>query len=63
MAIVKLEMTARQYKKLADYLEAHEPDIANDINDYGDLRDLFFLVFETHATKGKIHKKFTTYNP
>jgi hypothetical protein len=51
MATVTIEMTVKQYKKLAEYLEVHEDDIANRINDFDMLEDIFFLVFDTHAKK------------
>ena len=43
---VTIEITVPGFNKLADYLEAHEHDIANEENDFGDLRELYVLVFD-----------------
>lgn len=45
MGEVKLAMSVREFKKLADYLDSHEHDIAGDINDFEDLKFLYELVF------------------
>lgn len=47
---IQLEMTLKEFKWLAAYLEAHESDIANEINDFGDLKELFVIVFGEEPT-------------
>ena len=42
---VILELTIPEFKKLSDYLDAHEENIANGVNDYLDLEDLFVYIF------------------
>lgn len=46
MAIVTLELNGIGFAKLASYLERHEQDIAQDVNDFGDLVGVFQSVFE-----------------
>jgi len=46
MTKVQIELSLTHFKKLANYLEVHESDIADDINDYGDLLGVFVTVFE-----------------
>lgn len=48
---VTLEMTGRQFKRLADYLDSHESDIAHHLDDYQELEDLFEIVFESKPSK------------
>lgn len=43
---VILELTVPAFKRLADYLAHHETDIANDVNDFGELRELYVVVFD-----------------
>ena len=45
-AKVTLEMSISCYKKLADFLTAHEWEITVGENAYGELRELFILVFD-----------------
>ena len=54
-------MYIRDFKKLADFLESHETDIAEEINDFGELKYLFVNIFGqlpnkegTHNLKDKI---------
>ena len=42
---MQLEMRVRDFKNLATYLEHHESDIANRINDFEALRGIFVAVF------------------
>lgn len=48
---VILEMTGKQFKRLAAYLAAHESDIAHHLDDYQELEDLFEAVFEEKPRK------------
>jgi len=50
-AKVTLEMSVRNFKKLADFLEGHECDIAMQIDAYGELSELFELVFGQKPTE------------
>jgi hypothetical protein len=43
---VNLKMKVRDFKQLSDFLGDHEYDIYASINDYGDLKQLFKLVFD-----------------
>jgi hypothetical protein len=43
---VNLKMKVRDFKQLSDFLDSHEYDIAASINDYGDLKQLYKLVFD-----------------
>lgn len=43
---VKIEMVIKEFKKLTDYLEYHEGDIACEINDFGELRSLYVAIFD-----------------
>ena len=47
--MIDVPMTLEQYRQLVSYLAAHEKDIANNVNDYGDLKELFVVVFEQEA--------------
>lgn len=49
--MVKIELRVRGFAKLAQYLADHESDIANDENDFGDLRDLYVAVYEEEPKK------------
>jgi hypothetical protein len=44
----KLKMTD---KKMQEYLKSHESDIAYEINDFGDLKDIFMMVFDREPEK------------
>ncbi len=35
-----------EYKNLVDYLDYHEFDIADEVNDFGELRLLFIKIFK-----------------
>jgi hypothetical protein len=50
-AKVNLEMSIKCYKKLADFLEGHEYEIATEENAYGELRELFIHVFDVEPTE------------
>jgi len=50
---VQLEMTAKQLNRLAKYLSAHESDIAHHLDDYQELEELFFVIFECEPSKLK----------
>jgi hypothetical protein len=43
---VNLKMPVRDFKQLSDFLDSHEYDIAASIDAYGDLKQLFKLVFD-----------------
>ena len=45
-AIVTLNMSVRSFKKLAEFLDGHEYEIATKADAYGELADLFELVFD-----------------
>jgi hypothetical protein len=40
-----LKMTEYQAESLYRFLKSHEKDIANDINDFGDLKITFSIIF------------------
>ncbi len=44
-AKVTLEMSVSNYKKLADFLDGHEYEIATEVDAYAELSELFELVF------------------
>ncbi len=46
MANVTVTLSSKQLYVLIDYLNRHESDIADKINDYGDLEYLFGEIFE-----------------
>ena len=39
-------------ESLCDFLSRHEPDIAHEIEDFGDLRNVFHLIFERWPKDG-----------
>ena len=43
---VTIEIPVRGFKDLADFLTDHESDIANNINDFGALGELYKSVYE-----------------
>ena len=50
-AKVTLEMDIKTFKKLADYLDGHEYDIACSINDFAELTGLFIVVFDQEPSE------------
>lgn len=50
-AIVRLELSVKCYKKLADFLDGHEYEIATEMDAYGELRELFTAVFDVEPTE------------
>ncbi len=50
-ALVKLEISVKCFKKLAEFLEAHEYEIAIKQDAYGELRDLFVYVFDAEPSE------------
>ena len=50
-AKVTLEMSIRNFKKLAEFLDRHEREIAVQENAYGELAELFELVFDQKASE------------
>jgi hypothetical protein len=50
---VNLKMKVRDFKQLSDFLGDHEYDIYASINDYGDLKQLFKLVFDVEPSNGQ----------
>jgi len=51
IADFNIQMQAKEFKALSKYLCDHEFDIANEIDNYGDLRGLFVAVFEEEPDK------------
>lgn len=51
-AKVNLELSIKCYKKLADFLEGHEYEIAISENAYGELKELFIEVFDQEPSEG-----------
>jgi hypothetical protein len=49
---VNLKMKVRDFKQLSDFLDSHEYDIAASIDAYGDLKQLFKLVFGVEPSNG-----------
>ena len=45
-AVVKLELPIRGFAELSRYLVAHEQDIANDFDDFAELRAVYVEIFE-----------------
>ena len=37
-----------------NWMHTHELDIANDINDFGELKNVFFAIFDRHAGDSKL---------
>ena len=50
-ATVKLDMSIKQYKQFADFLDGHEYEIATEQDAYGELRDMFVLVFDVEPSE------------
>lgn len=50
---VNLKMPVREFKKLSDFLDYHEFQIAAAHDDYGDLKQLFKLVFDVEPSNGQ----------
>ena len=50
-AKVNIQLSVRDFKKLADFLACHEYQIAINENDYGDLAALFYEVYEHEASE------------
>ncbi len=48
---VNLEMTVREFKNLSDFLEGHEYEIAISQDAYGELKELFEIVFGQSASE------------
>ena len=48
---VKLELTIPCFKKLAEFLEGHEYEIATEECAYGELRELFVEIFEAEPSE------------
>ena len=52
-AKVTIELSIRDFKVLARYLEDHEDDMAYGINDFDELSALFVAVFDEKPKKDK----------
>lgn len=52
----QIEQLEQADEELTDYLERHEDDIAIDINDFGDLRNVFKLCIGRDAKRDLITK-------
>ena len=50
---VNLKMKVRDFKKLSDFLDYHEFQIAAAHDDYGDLKQLFKIVFDVDPGDGE----------
>lgn len=50
-AKVNLEMSVKCFKKLSEFLDGHEFEIAIEENAYGELRELFVLVFDQEPSE------------
>lgn len=50
-AKVNLEMSVKCFKKLSEFLDGHEYEIAVGQDAYGELRELFVVVFDTEPTE------------
>jgi ferritin-like protein len=50
-AKVTLELSIKDFKSMADYLERHEGDIAHDFDDFWDIKGLYEAVFEEEPKK------------
>ncbi len=50
MARVTLELSAKDYHKLSEYLKEHENDIARGKDNFGELKPLFISIFEENPT-------------
>lgn len=50
-AKVTIEIGVIGFNKLADYLASHEDDIALEMNDFGDLCDIYVAVFDEDPEK------------
>ena len=48
---VNLKMKVRDFKKLSDFLDGHEYEIATSENAYGELKELFKLVFDIEPSE------------
>ena len=48
---VNLEMSVKCYKKLAEFLDGHEYEIATSQDAYGELTDLFIQVFDVEPSE------------
>lgn len=48
---VNIELSVKTYKKLANFLDSHEDDIAWDVNDFGSLREVYIEIFEQEPKK------------
>jgi hypothetical protein len=48
---VNIDLSVKVYKKLADFLTEHETEIANKVDDFHMLRDLFVVVYEEEPKK------------
>ena len=52
-AKVNLEMSIKCYEELADFLDKHEYEIAIEENAYGDLAEIFEIVFDVKPSEDR----------
>jgi len=50
-AKVTIQLSAKDFKSMADYLARHEGDIAHDLDDFGDIKGLYEAMFEEEPKK------------